>query len=215
MRLLKHFFGWFGILVDIGCLLIVAWLIWTIHQPNGGDAFFAILFVGPFLLGIMLVATLLAIACFTSLRHASSDLRASPWHDERHIAVGIDGQPHYAGFWVRIAALLVDFLVLIIPCYFLLQVFVGSFVGSFIIPWLYTALMMHSAKQATLGMMACGLRAIDIGGNRLSIGRATGRYFGSIVSGLLLGLGYLLMLVSKQKRTLHDRMAGTFIVYGR
>jgi uncharacterized RDD family membrane protein YckC len=215
MRFVKYFFGWLGVLVDIGCLLIVAFLLWSMYQPGGGDMAWALVFGGPILLGIMLVATLLAAACFTSLRHARSDLRASPRHDERHIAVGIDGQPHYAGFWVRVGSLLIDFLVLIIPCYFLLQAFVGSFVGSFIIPGLYTALMMHSAKQATLGMMAFGLRAIDIGGNRLSIGRATGRYFGSIVSGLLLGLGYLLMLVSKQKRTLHDRMAGTFIVYGR
>jgi uncharacterized RDD family membrane protein YckC len=215
MRFLKYFFGWLGVLVDIGCLLIVALLLWTMYQPGGEAAAWALVFGGPILLGIMLVATIVSIGCFMSLHRARSARGESPGFDERHIAVGIDGQRHYAGFWVRFCAVLVDILVLIIPCYFLLDLFVGSFLASLVIPWLYTTLMMHSAKQATLGMMAFGLRTVDARGNRLSIGRATGRYFGSIVSGLLLGIGYLLLLRSKQKQTLHDRMAGTFIVYGR
>jgi len=52
--------------------------------------------------------------------------------------------------------------------------------------WLYFALMESSAKGATLGKMALGLRVTDLSGNRISFGRATGRYFGKIVSGMIL-----------------------------
>jgi hypothetical protein len=74
MYYVKHFFGWLGILLNIGCLLIVAWLVWTMHQPNGGDAFVAILFVGPILLGIMLVVTAVSVLCFGSLGRAARKL---------------------------------------------------------------------------------------------------------------------------------------------
>jgi hypothetical protein len=74
MRFIKYFFGWLGVLVDIGCLLFVASLIWTMYQPNGGDAFFLLLFLSRFLLGIMLVATVISVVCFKSLGRAARKL---------------------------------------------------------------------------------------------------------------------------------------------
>jgi hypothetical protein len=74
MRFVKYFFGWLGVLVDIGCLLIVANAIWTMYQPNGGDALFLLLLLSPFLLGIMLVATVISVVCFKSLGRAARRL---------------------------------------------------------------------------------------------------------------------------------------------
>jgi uncharacterized RDD family membrane protein YckC len=43
-------------------------------------------------------------------------------------------------------------------------------------------------------------------------GRATGRAFGEIVSGIICYIGYLMMIWDEEKRTLHDRMANTRVV---
>lgn len=122
----------------------------------------------------------------------------------------------YAGFWKRFAAVLIDGIIITIVDMFLLMPFlgmlglgflsaaandgepsegfivaiIGAYFGSlvliFLSGWLYYALMESSNKQATLGKMALGIIVTDMNGNRISFGRATGRYFGKILSGLIL-----------------------------
>jgi uncharacterized RDD family membrane protein YckC len=72
--------------------------------------------------------------------------------------------------------------------------------------------MESSARGATLGKMALGLRVVDLNGDRIGFGRATGRYFGKIVSGLILGIGYFMAAFTQQKQALHDIMAGCLII---
>ena len=78
--------------------------------------------------------------------------------------------------------------------------------------WLYFALMESSAKQATLGKMALGIIVTDVSGNRLTFGRATGRYFGKILSGLILYIGYIMAGFTEKKQALHDMIAGCLVV---
>ena len=78
--------------------------------------------------------------------------------------------------------------------------------------WLYYALMESSANAATLGKMAFGLRVTDIEGHRITFKRATGRYFGKIVSGIILGVGYLMAGWTTRKQALHDIMAETLVL---
>jgi uncharacterized RDD family membrane protein YckC len=56
--------------------------------------------------------------------------------------------------------------------------------------------------------MALGIVVTDLNGERLSFGRATGRYFGQIVSALTLGIGFLMCAWTENKQCLHDMMAG-------
>jgi uncharacterized RDD family membrane protein YckC len=81
-----------------------------------------------------------------------------------------------------------------------------------VIGWLYFAAMESSSKQATLGKMAVGLYVTDMDGNRISFGRATGRYFGRIISGLILCIGYFMAGFTEKKQTLHDMMAGCLVL---
>lgn len=81
-----------------------------------------------------------------------------------------------------------------------------------IINWLYYALMESSQKQATVGKIILNLQVTDLSGSRISFGRATGRYFAKIISGLLFGIGYLIMLFSQRKQTLHDMISGCIII---
>jgi uncharacterized RDD family membrane protein YckC len=75
--------------------------------------------------------------------------------------------------------------------------------------------MESSPQQATLGKMALGLKVTDLQGERLSFARATGRYFGKIVSSLILFVGFMMAGWTEKKQALHDIMAGTLVVKKR
>ena len=83
---------------------------------------------------------------------------------------------------------------------------------ALVVQWLYFAVMESSAKQATLGKMAVGIRVTDLAGNRVSFLRASGRYFGKIISGMILCVGYLMAAFTARKQALHDMMAGCLVV---
>lgn len=78
--------------------------------------------------------------------------------------------------------------------------------------WLYYALMQSSSRQATLGQMALGIRVTDLEGRRISFARASGRYFATVLTGLTFGIGYLIMLFTTRKQTLHDLVARTLVL---
>jgi len=133
-----------------------------------------------------------------------------------------DTPPVYGGFWARFGAAIIDGLILIIPMYFLnsYATFASPFRGSYydinllstIVGWLYCALQESGPAQATIGKRALGLRVVNEHGQRISFGQATGRHFAKWVSIITLFIGYLMMLWNDRRQTLHDMMAGTFIV---
>src|SRR5215471_8289213 len=78
----------------------------------------------------------------------------------------------------------------------------------------YFALMECSRWQGTVGKLAMGIKVTDINGDRISFGRATGRYFLKGVSSFEFMLGYLISF-SDQRQTWHDYMANTLVVRSR
>lgn len=87
---------------------------------------------------------------------------------------------------------------------FILVIWIGT--------WLYFALMESSSKQGTLGKMALGIKVTDLHGNRLTFGRATGRYFAKIISGMTMGIGYIIAGFTERKQALHDLIASCLVV---
>lgn len=146
--------------------------------------------------------------------------------------------PHYAGFWIRVPAALLDFL-LLFAANWPVRVLLGSAIVAagmnahipvhqfmlvrrsvriavaLLIGWAYRAGMESSSYQATLGKMAMRLKVTDTEGLRLSIGRATARQFAKLLSLFSLGIGYLMAGFDEQKQALHDRIAGTLVLYRR
>lgn len=61
----------------------------------------------------------------------------------------------------------------------------------------------------TLGMQSWGVQIENAEGQSPSIAQCTIRYFGALLSWLLLGAGYLWQLVDKDGLSLHDRLSGT------
>jgi len=53
----------------------------------------------------------------------------------------------------------------------------------------------------------------DLNGNRISFGRASGRFFSKIISGLIpFGIGYILAGFTERKQALHDMIAGCLVL---
>jgi uncharacterized RDD family membrane protein YckC len=144
----------------------------------------------------------------------------------------------YAGFWVRLLAYFIDFVVLIIAQFAIFAVFGVSLMAAdpmdpdaanifattggmlayaitVIGSILYFVLLESSAKQGTLGKMALGLIVTDTAGRRISAGRAVGRYFAKILSGLILLIGYIMIAFTERKQGLHDLIASTYVIKGR
>jgi uncharacterized RDD family membrane protein YckC len=48
-------------------------------------------------------------------------------------------------------------------------------------------------------------------GNKISFGRATGRYFGKLLSAFILLIGYIMAGFTEKKQALHDIIAGTLV----
>jgi uncharacterized RDD family membrane protein YckC len=150
--------------------------------------------------------------------------------EDEEISIFPERPAVYGTFWQRLGAVLIDTLILSIPNQIMVEISGHNFYSelfnnhnvdfmglwplliSTIIDWLYYSLMQSSQSQATVGKMALSLKVTDINGNRISFGRATGRYFGKTISALILLIGYFMMLWDDRNQTLHDKMAGTLVV---
>ena len=125
----------------------------------------------------------------------------------------------YAGFWGRFLAVLIDGIILAIPEYIIVNViFEQTYSGNglnFVLGILYFTLFESSEKRATPGKMVMGYKVVDDEtGGQISYPQALGRYFGRLLSTLIILIGYFMMLWSDKKQTLHDKLAGTVVIKG-
>jgi len=147
----------------------------------------------------------------------------------------------YAGFWLRFVALIIDGLLLYFVGMILFLPFAASMGMGMrgmmtgrppdpqalfpmihamlrltllrtVLHWLYYSLLESSAWQATLGKKALGLEVTDLDGNRISFGRATGRFFAKFISTIILFIGYIMAGFTEKKQALHDILAGTLVI---
>lgn len=122
----------------------------------------------------------------------------------------------YGGFWIRFVAVLIDGIVLGVA-----QGIVQALTGNdqaitslfgLVSGFLYYSLLHSSEWQATLGKKALGLKVTDLEGRRITFGKAAARYFASLLSAIILLIGYIMAAFDDRKRTLHDRLVGTYVV---
>jgi len=140
--------------------------------------------------------------------------------------------PVYGGFWRRFVAAVIDSIVIAIPNWVIMAVFMGgtavaigednpfamlaamstSMTITFVLNTLYYSLMESSSWQATLGKRAMDLKVTDEQGQRISLGRALGRTLSKYLSSLILLIGYIMAAFSSRKQALHDKIASTLVV---
>jgi|JI6StandDraft_1071083.scaffolds.fasta_scaffold11380_6 uncharacterized RDD family membrane protein YckC len=129
-----------------------------------------------------------------------------------------------AGFWKRVAAYLLDYVILFVAIFlfFAIAGLMGiispdaaesSSTGIGMLAfWLYFALQESGQHQATIGKRTLAIKVVTLAGKAPSFWRATGRHFAKILSGLLLCIGYLMCIFTAKKQCLHDIMADCLVV---
>jgi len=126
----------------------------------------------------------------------------------------------YAGFWLRVAATLLDFIILNFAMALLLGEatfdyanFHAEYRGPGLIAgWLYFALMESSSRQATLGKIIVGIRVCNEQHEKITFQQATIRHFSKYLSILIFFVGFLMILGDVRRQALHDRIARTFVI---
>ena len=114
------------------------------------------------------------------------------------------------GFWIRFVGELIDIAILLIPSslLYLIVPFVGDFLlnaAYFIGFWVLWG--------ATPGKRLLGLSIERPDGSRMGPGRCVARYFASLLSLVLLGVGYIMVGLREDKRGLHDLICDTVVVH--
>ncbi len=146
----------------------------------------------------------------------------------------------YAGFWIRVLATIIDRVILgalLSPLFFIFVLpaiikasqggfdedrphFVFAFapivwVIAFAVSWAYEAFLTSSEWQGTIGKRVLNLKVTDLNGNRISLARATGRFFAKILSFAICDIGVIMVAFTERKQGLHDMIAGTLVWKGR
>jgi uncharacterized RDD family membrane protein YckC len=133
-----------------------------------------------------------------------------------------------AGFWLRVAASLIDQLFLTGFVFLVVMVLVGQGLGlsttalaaaggsmsaiPFVLFLLYYSFFESSSRQGTPGKRLLGMQVTDGRGRRLSFFRAFLRTIAKILSAVPLCIGYLMAAFTARKQALHDKVAATFVV---
>jgi uncharacterized RDD family membrane protein YckC len=131
----------------------------------------------------------------------------------------------YASPVARLAAGLIDWVILLLPTAPLQMLAVSGGSGSshpamkpgwalmaLAVWWLYFAALESSASGATIGKRLLGLRVVDLDGRRIGFGRASWRFFGKLLGILTFYIGYAMAVFTPKKQALHDLMAKTLVV---
>jgi uncharacterized RDD family membrane protein YckC len=151
----------------------------------------------------------------------------------------------YGGFWIRFVAQLIDGIILAIPIGILeMLVFgamgvsmtrlgqdaspedvfavLGPLLGMIGLVSIISMALGASYEAfflvkygATPGKMAIGVKVLRPDGSMLTVGRAFGRYFAKMLSGMIMYVGYIMAGFDDQKRALHDRICDTRVVKTR
>jgi uncharacterized RDD family membrane protein YckC len=152
---------------------------------------------------------------------------------------------HFGGFWIRFLAIIIDGIILGVASAIIriplglaglgLGVGLGrnpdpaqalavlpaimSLIGlSFLIQMglsLAYDVYFLSTRGATPGKMALGLKVTRADGGPRSPGLDAGRFFAKILSSLTFFIGFIIAGFDGEKRTLHDHICGTRVIYTR
>jgi len=146
--------------------------------------------------------------------------------------VTVAGEMAYAGFWIRVGAKIIDVIILwalgyVVSLLGILLAGVSSSGGRISTPFLAGNMLIALISWviqiaypvyflgkygATLGKMACGLKVVRSDGERVGYARACGRVFAEILSSMILCIGYIMVALDEEKRSLHDRICDTRVI---
>ena len=129
-----------------------------------------------------------------------------------------------AGFWLRLAAWIIDAVILLVGQFTLIAAWPGipEYFGSdSFLHWVDAPLIILTALYYTVGVSVwsttvgkriLGMYVLRPDGAKVNPTRALARFFTSGISFLILGLGYLVIAFNRDKRAMHDVICDTVVV---
>lgn len=142
----------------------------------------------------------------------------------------------YSGFWQRVAAQLIDGIIIdifvSIGTFLVDQVFIFNMsigylfnsidpiflvfktwymLGYWCILLSYEVLFIGSVLEATPGKLMIGIKVVDKHGDRISYLRSLGRFFSKFFSAIL-AIGFIMIAFTERKQGLHDKIMGTLVI---
>ncbi len=147
----------------------------------------------------------------------------------------------YAGFWIRFVAYIIDAIILAVAMGIVQFAILGSFISfphfdpgtrpelmiapmlgmlgvlsvvSIAIACAYESFFVYK-YGATPGKMALSLKVVRPNGGPIDLGRAVGRYFGKMLSGIILYIGFIMAGFDSEKKALHDMICDTRVIRTR
>lgn len=108
------------------------------------------------------------------------------------------------GFWLRLAATLLDLV--------LLGWLAAHFDGLWVLLWVGYHIAMWTWKGTTIGGIVCGIKVVRVDGRPLDFTVSLVRGLAAVFSGIALGLGFFWAGWTREKQSWHDKIAGTTIV---
>jgi uncharacterized RDD family membrane protein YckC len=137
----------------------------------------------------------------------------------------------YAGFWVRVAALLVDGLIIGLLNSVILFSALGAtyyvadyqtfqsehailLVTILFVKLAYFTFFTSSVWQATPGKKIVGIKVMNTDGTRISFLKSLGRCtIGYMLSSIIFFVGYIMVAFTPKRTALHDKVFSTYVVY--
>jgi uncharacterized RDD family membrane protein YckC/DNA-directed RNA polymerase subunit RPC12/RpoP len=152
------------------------------------------------------------------------------------------GAVRYGGFWMRVVAYFIDSIIVGIPMGIIALLLLGGsmfslarlgpnpdpqevmaammpLIGAMAVMSLGGTVLYCSYEAfflvkygATPGKMAMGLKVVRPDGSGIQVGRAIGRYFSKVLSGIIMYIGFIMIGFDAEKRGLHDMICDTRVI---
>jgi len=181
----------------------------------------------------------------TSYGDVSVCAQCQPAYSQRQSGAGRGAGRHFGGFWMRFLAIIIDGIIIgvvsaiiriplglaglgvgaglgrnpdpnqVLAALPAIMSLIGlSFLINMALSLAYDVYFL-TTKGATPGKMALGLKVTRADGGPISAGLAIGRYFAKLLSSLTFCIGFIIAGFDREKRSLHDHICGTRVIYTR
>ena len=118
----------------------------------------------------------------------------------------------YAGFWQRFLAGIIDSIILIVIEVILIFIPIIGWILSLFVTWLYFAIQHSSTRQATFGMRALDIKITNENHGKIGFWRATGNFYLTVISALLVFIGFLMIAFTSRKQGFHNLISRTLCI---
>lgn len=121
---------------------------------------------------------------------------------------------NYAGFWPRLMAHNIDLLILL-PTFYLCSVFIDDnltlSLTCLILSYLYESLFI-SVQGSTVGKRIMKVKVVNAREEKIPLSLSLFRSLVKIPSCLTFFIGFLVIGLHPQKKSIHDMLSGTFVI---